>query len=40
MIEQDLRASQLVVERLIEKGYIEETNKTYYVNMIHDITGG
>lgn len=40
MVEQDLRGSQLVVERLIEKGYIDETNKTYYVNMIHDITGG
>ena len=39
MIEQDLRSSELVIERLIEKGYIDETNKTYYVNMIHNITG-
>lgn len=39
MIEQDLRASQIIVQYLIEKGFIEETNKTYYVNMIHDITG-
>ena len=39
MIEQDLRSSQLVVERLIQLGHIDETNKAYYVNMIHDITG-
>ena len=40
MIEQDLRCSTLVVERLIELGHIDETNKTYYINLIHNIVGG
>ena len=40
MIEQDLRCSQLVVERLIELGHIAEANKSYYIDQIHDIVGG
>ena len=37
LAEQDLRATTLVVERLIELGHIEEANKQYYINLIHDI---
>lgn len=39
LAEQDLRATTLVVERLIELGHIDETNKEYYIKLIHDIGG-
>lgn len=39
LAEQDLRATTLVVERLIQLGHIEESNKEYYINLIHDIGG-
>ena len=35
--EEDLRASTLVVERLIQLGHITEQNKSYYIDLIHNI---
>lgn len=37
LAEQDLRATTLVVERLIELGHINESNKEYYIKLIHNI---
>ena len=37
LAEQDLRATTLVVERLIELGYIDQSNKQYYIKLIHNI---
>ena len=37
LAEEDLRATTLVVERLIELGHIDESNKEYYIKLIHDI---
>ena len=39
LAEQDLRATTLVVERLIQLGHIDESNKQYYITLIHDIGG-
>ena len=39
LAEQDLRATTLIVERLIELGHIDESNKEYYIKLIHDIGG-
>ena len=39
LAEQDLRATTLVVQRLIELGHIDESNKEYYIKLIHDIGG-
>lgn len=36
-IEIDLRATELVVERLIEKGVIKDTERDYYIKQIHVI---
>ena len=36
MQEQDLRSTILVVERLIELNVIEQNEKQFYINMIHD----
>lgn len=37
LAEEDLRATTLVVERLIELGHIDQTNKEYYIKLIHNI---
>lgn len=37
LAEQDLRATVLVVERLIELGHIDQVNKEYYIKLIHNI---
>ena len=37
LAEEDLRATTLVVERLIELGHIDQSNKQYYINLIHNI---
>lgn len=37
LAEEDLRATTLVVERLIELGHIDQANKQYYIKLIHNI---
>lgn len=37
MQEQDLRSTELVVERLIELKVIEQKDKQFYINMIHNM---